>query len=141
MNDSLKDHVKKIAVLVGTVLLVVVAYTAYEYLYHTLPPKQVDIAVSYLPDSTCREDSPIYMLIKNDSYREITSTSFSLSVKKEINSNNSIQLLEKSYFTDKIIKAGESYVGCWPYPKLNTDHYVPEKLMYEINSKQVAFRD
>ena len=81
------------------------------------------------------------MLIKNDSYREIISTSFSLSVKKQISNNDYIQLLEKNYITDKIIKAGESYAGCWPYPKLNTDHYAPEKLRYEINGKQVAFRD
>ncbi len=141
MNNVIKNPMKLIVVLSSIVLFVVAAITSYNYLYHTLPPEQVAIAISYSPDTSCRVDSPVYMLIKNDSYREIISTSFSLSVKKQINSNNYIQLLEKNYITDKIIKAGESYGGCWPYPKLNTDHYVPEKLMYEINTKQVAFRD
>lgn len=137
----IKNPMKKIAVLFGSVIFVAAAITSYNYLYHTLPPKQVAIAISYSPETSCRSDSPVYMLIKNDSYREIISTSFRLSVKKEINSKNHIQLLEKNYTTDKTIKAGETYAGCWPYPKLNTDHYVPEKLRYEINSQQVAFRD
>lgn len=141
MNNVKKNPMKLIAVLAGIALFIVAVTGSYHYLYHKLPPKQVAIAISYAPDTSCRVDSPVYMLIKNDSYREIISTSFSLSVKKQINSNTYIQLLEKNYITDRIIKAGESYGGCWPYPKLNTDHYVPEKLRYEINSKQVAFRD
>jgi len=140
MKDILKNPLKVVAVLFGIILLLIIARTAYNYLYYTLPPQQVNVSVRYSPDVTCRMDSPIYMLVTNDSWREITSTSFSLSVKKRINGKNFIQLLARSYSTDKIIKAGGSYGGCWAYPKLNTDHYVPEELIYEINGKQIEFR-
>jgi hypothetical protein len=140
MNDSLKKPLMIAAVLLGIVLLSSAAAAAYEFLYITLPPKQVNISVSYSPESICREDSPVYMLIKNDSFREIVNTSFVLSVKKTINADNYIQLLTKNYSTDRVIKAGESYAGCWAYPKLNTEHYVPEELLYEVESQQVVFR-
>lgn len=140
MKDLLKNPLKAVAVVVGIILLLIIARIAYNYLYYTLPPQQVNVSVKYSPGATCRVDSPIYMLITNDSSREIISTSFSLSVKKRINSDNFIQLLARNYSTDKIIKAGSSYGGCWAYPKLNTDHYVPEELIYEINGKQIMFR-
>jgi len=140
MDDSLRKPLMIVAALLGTVLLVAAGRAAFEYLYVTLPPQQVSITVSYSPETSCREDSPVYMLIKNDSYREIVNTSFNLSVKKMIKGGNFIQLLAKDYSTDRVIKAGESYAGCWVYPKLNTQHYVPEELIYEINSKHVVFR-
>jgi hypothetical protein len=109
--------------------------------YYILPPEQVNISVSYSPDVTCRADTPVYLVIKNDSLRDIINTSFMLSVKKESSGDNFIQLLEKKYSTDSLIKAGETYGGCWAYPKLITNHYVPEELIYEIKHKQIVFRD
>jgi hypothetical protein len=141
MKDSLKKPFKIVLVLVAIILAPLVARTTYYYMYYTLPPKQVDISVKYSPDVTCRADSPIYILITNDSRREIISASFRLLVKKRINDDNFIQLLAKNYSTDRIIKAGDSYGGCWVYPKLNTEHYVPEELIYEINGKQIVFSD
>lgn len=140
MNESLTTPLKVIAVLSGITLALLVVAASYDYVYHTLPPRQVTVAVSYSPDNTCRSDSPLYMLITNDSYREIINTSFSLSVKKQIDSDNSIQLLEKNYLTEQIIKAGDSYGGCWSYPKLNTKFYDPEKLIYELNGKEITFK-
>jgi len=141
MKDDLKKPLQVVAVLFGIVLVLVITRVSYNYVYHTLPPKQVDISVRYSPDNTCRTDSPIYMLITNNSSREIINTSFNLSVKKADNSESFIQLLAKNYSTDKIIKAGDSYGGCWAYPKLITAYYVPEKLIYEVNRKLIVFRD
>jgi len=141
MNDGLKKPLKIAAVLVSIVSVLIIARATYFYVYNTLPPRQVNISVRYSPDNTCRMNSPIYMLITNDSSREIINTSFNLVVKKGYNDDNFILLLEKDYSTDKIIKAGDSYGGCWAYPKLNTAHYVPEKLIYEINHKQIMFRE
>jgi hypothetical protein len=140
-DDSIKKPLMIVAVLLGIALLAYAGRAAFEYLYITLPPQQVAVSVSYSPETSCRADSPVYMLIKNDSYREIVNTSFTLSVKKTINGDNFIQLLTKDYSTDRVIKAGESYAGCWVYPKLNTEHYVPEELVYDINSQNVVFRD
>ena len=141
MKDDLKKPLQVVAVLFGIVLVLVVIRVSYNYVYHTLPPKQVDISVRYSPDNTCRADSPIYMLITNNSSREIINTSFNLSVKKADSSESFIQLLAKNYSTGKIIKAGDSYGGCWAYPKLITAYYVPEKLIYEVDRKQIVFRD
>ena len=141
MKDDLKKPLQVVAVLFGIVLVLVITRVSYNYVYHTLPPKQVDISVRYSPDNTCRTDSPIYMLITNNSSREIINTSFNLLVKKADNSESFIQLLVKKYSTDKIIKAGDSYGGCWAYPKLITAYYVPEKLIYEVNRKLIVFRD
>jgi hypothetical protein len=140
MNDSLKKPLMIVAVLLGIGLLTSAAFAAFDYLYVTLPPQQVNITVSYSPESACRKDSPVYMLITNDSYREIVNTSFTLFVKRTIDGDNFIQLLTKDYSTDRVIKAGESYAGCWAYPKLNTEHYIPEELIYEVNNQQVVFR-
>ena len=140
MSDRVKKPLMIAAVLLGMALLASAALAAYEYLYITLPPQLVTVSVSYSPDSACREDSPVYMLIKNNSYREVVTTSFILSVKKAVKGDNFIQLLAKNYSTDRVIKAGESYAGCWAYPKLNTEHYVPEELIYETVSQQVVFR-
>lgn len=140
MNDSLEKPIKIAAGMFGIVLMLMAAYAAYDYVYHTLPPQQVSISVQYSPDNTCKRDSPIYMLITNDSSREIIGTSFNLSVKKESDNDNFIQLLAKNYATDTVIKAGDSYGGCWSYPKLNTRYYAPENLIYEIDRKQIMFR-
>ena len=141
MNDGLKKPLKIAAVLVSIVSVLIVARATYIYVYHTLPPMQVNISVRYSPDNTCRKDSPIYMLITNDSSHEIINTSFNLVVKKKYNDDNFILLLAKNYSTEKNIKAGDSYGGCWAYPKLNTAHYVPEELTYEVNRKQIMFRE
>ncbi|NOQ88598.1 MAG: hypothetical protein GQ550_06700 [Gammaproteobacteria bacterium] len=141
MNDSLKKPLQIIVVLVGIILTLVVIRTTYYYVYHTLPPQQVNISVSYLPENTCRMDSPIYMLITNDSGREIINTTFSLLIKKKTNNDIFIRLLEKNYSTDKIIKAGDSYGGCWTFPKLNTNFYAPVELIYEVSRKQIVFKD
>jgi len=135
MKDSLKKHPTTVAVLTAIVLA---AGAAYYYAYQILPPEQVRITMSYSPDTPCRVDSPLYMLIVNDSLRDVISTSFTLTVKRAID-NNFIQFLEKDYSTDRIIKAGESYAGCWVYPELNTKHYVPEELIYEIKHQQIVF--
>jgi len=140
MNDSYKKHLKIAFVLVGIIFAMVTGRYAFNYIYHTLPPKQVSISVRYSPEISCRMDTPVYMLIKNRSMREIANTSFTLSVKKKINSDNFIQLLKRNYSTDKSIKAGDSYGGCWTYPKLITNHYVPEELIYEISGEQLVFR-
>ncbi|MFV9615633.1 MAG: hypothetical protein ACNYZG_06730, partial [Gammaproteobacteria bacterium] len=76
----------------------------YSYVYHTLPPQQVNISVAYLPDNTCRKDSPIYMLITNDSRREIINTTFSLLVKNRTNSDGFILLLEKNIQLIKLLR-------------------------------------
>ena len=141
MKDGLKKPLMIAAVVVGIALFAFAAHAAYNYVHYTLPPEQVNIVVSYSPDTACRIDSPVYMLITNDSSREIISTSFSLSIKKRINNDNFIQLLDRDYFTEKIIQAGDSYAGCWVYPKLNTEHYVAEELIYEIKSKDITFRN
>lgn len=141
MKDSLKKPLMIVAVLVGIVLLLLVARATYNYLHYTLPPEQVNIAISYSPDTTCRMDSPMYMLITNDSSREIINTSFSLSIKKQNDNYNYIPLSARNYSTGKIIKAGNSYGGCWAFPKLETNKYIPEKLIYEITGKQIVFRD
>lgn len=141
MNDSLKKPLKIAIVLIVMILTLIVVHAGFNYLYYTLPPEQVKISVSYSPDTTCRKGIPLHMLITNGSYREIISTSFSLSVKKRVNKDNFIQLLLRDYSTDKVIKSGGSYDGCWTYPELNTKHYVPEELIYEIDRKQIMFRD
>ena len=140
MNENIKIPLKVVVVLIGFTLLLVMLAAAYNYVYHTLPPEQVNVSVSYSPDNNCRSDSPVYMVIKNDSYRDVINTSFSLSIKKGVNSDNFIQLLEKDYATEQAIKAGDSYGGCWAYPKLNTKFYDPEKLIYEIKRKQITFK-
>lgn len=141
MKDSLKKHFRFIAMLAGTCLLLTVTYAAYYYVYYTLAPEQVNVSVRYSPGTVCGSDTPIYMLISNDSYRDIINTSFTLIVKKESSSDNFIQLLEKNYSTDSLVKAGDTYGGCWVYPELITSHYVPEELIYEIKHKRIVFRD
>ena len=104
MNDSLKKPLQIIVVLVGIILTLVVIRTTYYYVYHTLPPQQVNISVSYLPENTCRMDSPIYMLITNDSGREIINTTFSLLIKKKTNNDIFIRLLEKIILLTRLLK-------------------------------------
>ena len=140
MNENINIPLKAVVVLVGIILALVILAASYNYLYYTLPPEQVNVSVSYSPANNCRSDSPVYMLITNDSYRDIITTSFSLSIKKGVDSDNFIQLLEKNYATEQAIKAGDSYGGCWAYPKLNTRFYDPEKLIYEIKRKQITFK-
>ncbi len=141
MIESFEKPLKIVGVLVVLIVLLFAARMAFDYVYYTLPPEQVKITVRYSPDYKCRLDSPVHMQIKNDSKREIISTSFSLAVKKDKSSENLTQLLAGNFTTDKVIQAGGSYEGCWSYPELKTDKYVPENLLYEIKRKKVVFSD
>ena len=132
---------KVITTLSAIVLTLFIAFFAYDYLRYTLPPKLVDVSMTYLPDTSCRDDSPLYMLITNDSYRTIINTSFTLVVKKRYNNDSFLQLLKKDYSTDTAIESSSSYGGCWSFPKLNTNYYVAEDLIYEIHNQRVVFND
>ncbi|MBE9559939.1 MAG: hypothetical protein IMF15_04080 [Proteobacteria bacterium] len=139
-SDTTKP-LKIIVTLSVVTLTLMVAYQAYNYLRYTLPPEQVSVSISYSTDINCRKDSPLYMLITNDSYRRIINTSFSLYVKKKYDNDSFLLLLKKVYSTDKVIDADSAYGGCWSFPELNTRYYVPGDLIYEIKQQQVTFDD
>lgn len=141
MKDSLIRNMKLVLVSLATVLVLLAVYAAYIYVYHTLPPTQVGITVGYSPETACRADAPVYMLIKNDSLREIVSTSFNLSIQKENESYNYLPMSARVYSTDRVISAGEAYGGCWSFPKLELKKYVPEKLIYKVTGQNIVFRD
>ena len=141
MNEILSKYSKTAAIVVFILLLLITALWAYKYLYHTLPPQLVSITLKYQPESPCRKDSPLYMQILNDSYRDVLGTSFSLSVKVNENSENIAQLLSNTYSTDTIIKAGDSHEGCWSFPKLYTNKHDPYELIYEVERQVVRFSD
>jgi len=141
MNEILSKYSKTAAIVVFILLLLIAALWAYKYLYHTLPPQLVSITLKYQPESPCRKDSPLYMQILNDSYRDVLGTSFSLSVKVNENSENIAQLLSNTYSTDTIIKAGDSHEGCWSFPKLYTNKHDPYELIYEVERQVVRFSD
>jgi hypothetical protein len=141
MKVGLNKNYNFIAVPAGILSVLLLAFSAFYYMYYILAPEKVNVSVRYSPGAVCGMDTPIYMLITNDSYRDIIKTSFTLIVKKESGSDNFIQLLEKNYSTDSPVKAGDTYGGCWVYPKLITSHYVPEELIYEIKNKNIVFRD
>ncbi len=81
------------------------------------------------------------MTIVNEGYREIIKTSFVLSVKVDEQSNSIAQLLSSNYSTDRVVAAGETYEGCWAYPKLYNNKHAPEKLLYEAKSQSIEFSD
>ncbi len=141
MNEILSKYSKTAAIVVFIMLLLIAALWAYKYLYYTLPPQLVSITLKYQPESPCRKDSPLYMQILNDSYRDVLGTSFSLSVKVNENSENIAQLLSNTYSTDTIIKAGDSHEGCWSFPKLYTNKHDPYELIYEVERQVVRFSD
>jgi hypothetical protein len=141
MKDSLIRNLKLVLVSLATVLVLLAGYAAFIYVYHTLPPTQVEITVGYSPQTTCRADAPVYMLIKNDSLREIVSTSFNLSIQKENENYNYLPMSARVYSTDRVISAGETYGGCWPFPKLESKKHVPEKLIYKVTGQNLVFRD
>jgi len=141
MIDSLNKPLKIVGVLASIILILIAIRAAYAYVYYTWPPKQVNISVSYSPNTKCRAETPIYMLITNDSFREITSTSFGLAVRERNNSDNLVPLLARGYSTGKVIKSGSSYGACWEYPELATDDYDPKDLTYGVTRQQIAFRD
>jgi len=141
MNEILSKYSKTAAIVVFILLLLIAALWAYKYLYHTLPPQLVSITLKYQPESPCRKDSPLYMQILNDSYRDVLGTSFSISVKVNENSENIAQLLSNTYSTDTIIKAGDSHEGCWSFPKLYTNKHDPYELIYEVERQVVRFSD
>ena len=141
MKEKLIEHWKAIAISVLVLLALIAARSAYIYLYHTLPPQLVTITVSYAPDSPCRKDSPLYMQILNDSYREVLGVSFSLSVKVDEYSDSIVRLLESDYSTDTAVKANSSHEGCWPFPKLYSNKHDPYKLIYEVQRQVIKFSD
>ena len=141
MNEVLSKYTKLAVVVVFIMLLMIAALWAYRYLYYTLPPQLVSITLKYQPESPCRKDSPLYMQILNDSYRDVLGTSFSLSVKTSEGGDNIAQLLSSTYSTDTVIKAGKSHEGCWPFPKLYTYKHEPNELIYEAERQVVRFGD
>jgi hypothetical protein len=141
MNEILSKYTKTAAIAVFILLLVIAALWAYRYLYYTLPPQLVSITLEYQPESPCRKDSPLYMQILNDSYRDVLGTSFALSVKASKDGDNIAQLLSNTYSTDTIIKAGKTHEGCWSFPKLYTNKHDPNELIYEVKRQVVRFGD
>lgn len=140
MKDDSKKPLNIVPALLGMASVMLLAAAAYYYLYYKLPPEQVSVSVKYSP-AACSMETPVYMQITNDSLRDIMSTSFILLVKKQNDGDSFIQLLKKNYSSDRLIRAGETYGGCWAYPKLITSHYVAEQLIYEIEGKQILFSD
>ena len=141
MQENIKKPVKYAVILIGIALILILANEAYQYLYYKLPPKLVSVSLRYTPEEPCRPDTPMHMLIVNDSYREIIKTSFVLSVKVDEQSNSIAQLLSSNYSTDVVIGARETYEGCWAYPKLYNNKHAPEKLLYEAKSQSIKFSD
>ena len=101
----------------------------------------VSVTMKYSPAAPCREDTPMFMLIVNDSYREIVKTDFILSVKTGEDSEDLAQLLSRDYSTDTVIAAGGRYEGCWSYPKLYNYKHAPEKLLYQVKRQSVKFKE
>ena len=142
MVHELLSKYWKIAAVVASILLLLIAIRwAYIYLYYTLPPQLVSITLKYQPESPCRKDSPLYMQIMNDSYRDVLGTSFALSVKASEDGDNIAQLLSNKYTTDTAIKAGKSHEGCWSFPELYTSKHDPNTLIYEVKRQVVRFKD
>lgn len=141
MNEILAKYSKPAAIVVLILLLLISASWAYKYLYYTLPPQLVSITLKYQPEPPCRKDSPLYMQILNDSYRDVLGTSFSLSVKVDENSENIVSLLSNTFSTDTVIKAGNTHEGCWSFPKLYNNKYDPHKLIYEVERQVTRFSD
>lgn len=139
MNEILSNNTKITVIVVVILLALYPAYLAFNYLYYTLPPQLVSITVKYLPESPCRQDSPFYMQITNDSYRDVLGTSFTLSVKVDEHSDSIVQLSADAYSTDTMVKAGTSHEGCWTYPKLYKNKHDPYKLIYEVKQPVIKF--
>jgi hypothetical protein len=139
MKEILLKHSRTAVIVVLILLAIIAARSAYIYFYHTLPPQLVTITVSYAPEPPCRKDSPLYMQILNDSYREVLGASFNLSVKVDEHSDSIVRLSEDDYSTDSVIKARSSHEGCWSYPKLYTNKHDPNKLIYEVTQQVIKF--
>lgn len=139
MNEILSKNPKTIIFLVLALLALYPAYLAFYYLYYTLPPQQVSIDVKYQPEPPCRKDSPFYMRITNDSYRDVMGTSFKLSVKVDEHSDSIVQLSAENYSTDTVVKAGTAHEGCWTYPKVYKNKHDPYKLIYEVKQPVIRF--
>lgn len=139
--DHLVKPLKYAAILAGIVVVIISVNESYKYLYYKLPPTLVNVSVKYLPASPCRKDTPMYMLIINDSYRSVVSTSFILTVKVDEASENLIPLLAGNYSSDVLIKPGESHEGCWSYPKLYNNKHAPESLIYSVKRQSIKFAD
>ena len=139
--ENLVKPLKYAGILVGILLVVIVANETYKYFYYELPPKLVNVTVKYLPELPCRKDSPMHMLIVNDSYRYVIKTDFSLTVKVEEGSENLVPLLAGDYSTDELVEPGKFYEGCWSYPKLYNNKHAPESLIYSVKRKSITFSD
>ena len=139
MTLNFKKIVKLISSVAAIIIVLFVAHRIYQYVQHTLPPTQIKITAKYSPHSPCRKDSPLYIAIFNDSHRQVNNTAFSLSVRKE-GGENIIQLPSSTYSKDQAIAPGDTYEGCWIYPKLNTNQYSPEELTFAIKRKVITFQ-
>ena len=127
MNEILSKYTK------------IAALWAYRYLYYSLPPQLLSITLKHQPEPPCRKDSPLYMQIPNDSYRDVLGTSLALSVKVSGFGDNIAQLLSNRYSTDTIIKAGKSPEGCRSLPRSYTNKHEPNGLIYQVKRQIVRF--
>ena len=144
MKKLLIKIAKIIGILLGITIAAVVAFLAYYYIHEELPKKMVNITVMYTPDKICSKEYPMFVVIKNDSIREIHETSFNITVRRKGYSRDLTKWSIDVYSTDKIIHPGESYGACWTYPELkeeNVDKYDPKELIYEVRDKFVRFGD
>jgi hypothetical protein len=141
MNEALTKYSKPAAIVVLIASLLIAASWAYNYLYYTLPPQLVSITLKYQPEPPCRKDSPLYMQITNDSYRDVLGTSFVLSVKVDDEGDNIAQLLSNKYSTDTLIEARSTHQGCWSYPRLYVNKHDPHELIYEAKDQLINFSD
>lgn len=141
MNEAFTKYSKPAAIVVLIVSLLIAASWTYNYLYYTLPPQLVSITLKYQPESPCRKDSPLYMQITNDSYRDVLGSSFELSVKVDEKGDNIAQLLSNRYSTDTRIEARSTHHGCWSYPRLYVNKHDPHQLIYEAKNQVIKFSD
>lgn len=139
--ENSKKPLKYAAIVIGIMLLLIAANETYKYLYNTLPPKLVSVTIKYLPESPCRKDTPIHMLVVNESYRHVVKASFTLAIKEDEGSHNLMPLSAGNYSTDELIEAGKSYEGCWSYPKLYNNKHAPESLMYIVKNQVIKFAE
>ncbi|MFL5259715.1 MAG: hypothetical protein ACJ8AS_08165 [Hyphomicrobiales bacterium] len=84
----------------------------------------------------CPQGKPIAATITNNSARTVTSVFFDLSLKRRGFSNESGRL--SSIRSDKILKPGEGFSGCYPMPSLR-ETVDPQEIEFEVAYKVVKF--
>ena len=139
MNINKKLLIKISIVLATVAVVAILVLKIYDYVQNTLAPTQVEIVVLYSPKSHCRVDSPLYVAITNNSHRTVNKSAFTLTAKNDSSEENMIPILSSTYNKDKIIRSGETYEGCWPYPKLKSNKYAAEELTFEVKRKVITF--